>query len=86
MNVLLTQKLSYIGQFFGAIMDVGYTVLTGNALQLKFSNLKDVAMVVGIVVCCILLCPMEAVYVFGVLISAGISSVASEPTGLRGRG
>jgi hypothetical protein len=71
---MLTEKLRYIGDsFWGAIATV-YAVLKGNPLHLKCENLGWVIGLLQAVVYCILLCPLAAVYIFGLYISAGISA------------
>ncbi|VAH21415.1 unnamed protein product [Triticum turgidum subsp. durum] len=72
-DVLLTEKLSYIGDSFSAIIAVRYAVFDDHPLQRKRQVLANVVATVQRVVFVILLCPLAAVYMFGLLISTGIS-------------
>ena len=72
-DVLLTEKLSYIGDSISAVRSVRYAVFEYDPLQRKRQVLATVVATVQQVVFIILLCPLATVYVFGLLISAGIS-------------
>ncbi|KAF6991202.1 hypothetical protein CFC21_008313 [Triticum aestivum] len=69
-DVLLTEKLSYIGKSIWAVL---LPLSVDNLLQRKCWVLAEFATIVQVVVFAILLCPLEAVYMFGLLISTGIS-------------
>ncbi|XP_010231747.2 uncharacterized protein LOC100828184 isoform X2 [Brachypodium distachyon] len=71
-DVFLAEKLSYIGNSFWGIGAVGHMVRS-NTLQHQCHGLENVLTSVQLVVFWILLCPLAAVYMFGLLISAGIS-------------
>uniref|UniRef100_A0A8R7P6L9 Uncharacterized protein n=1 Tax=Triticum urartu TaxID=4572 RepID=A0A8R7P6L9_TRIUA len=72
-DVLLTEKLSYIMDSVLALLYVRVAVVGHNELQSKRQVLADVMAIVQLLVFVILLCPLAAVYMFGLLISAGIS-------------
>ncbi|XBJ11750.1 hypothetical protein VPH35_016398 [Triticum aestivum] len=72
-DVLLTEKLSYIGDSISAIISVRLALFDDHPLQRKRQVLATVVATVQQVVFVILLCPLATVYMFGLLISAGIS-------------
>ncbi|XP_037472975.1 uncharacterized protein LOC119349073 isoform X2 [Triticum dicoccoides] len=72
-DVLLTEKLSYIWDSVLAILSIRYAVIDNNPLQRKRQVLANVLALVQLVLFVILLCPLAAVYMFGLLISSGIS-------------
>ncbi|KAM0824738.1 hypothetical protein ACQ4PT_070003 [Festuca glaucescens] len=72
-DVLLTEKLRYIGDSFWGVLISGYAVLSSNPLRLKCKGFATAIGLIQAVVYCIPLCPLAAVYMFGLYISAGIS-------------
>ncbi|KAM0848501.1 hypothetical protein ACQ4PT_054339 [Festuca glaucescens] len=72
-DVLLTEKLRYIGDSFWGVLISGYAVLSTNPLWLKCERFASAIGLIQAVVYCIPLCPLAAVYMFGLYISTGIS-------------
>jgi len=72
-DVLLTEKLSYIWDSVLAVLSIRFAVIDNNPLQRKRQVLANVLALVQLVLYAILLCPLAAVYMFGLLISSGIS-------------